>query len=482
MRATSAIILAAGQGTRMKSKYPKVMAEVLFKPMINWVTDWCLKAGIEKICVVVGSGADQVRAALPQQCVTVEQTERLGTGHAVMMAKEFIREHPGDVVVLNGDAPFVSDQVIGSALEHHRQSGAQVTVVTARLHDPSGYGRILRENGRVTGIVEDRDATGEQKQIAEVNSGAYCFESGFLLEALEQLTCRNSQGEYYLTDTVQVAFQQGKKVEACLCEDEKLVLGANDRAGLLKLNEIANKIVVDRLLEDGVNFYCTDGVVISPDAVVGRDTTIAPGTQLRGHVVIGEDCVIGPNTIIENSRIGDGCQIHSSLIEQSQVGSGVPQQPPAPEQRAGRPGQDRQLCRDQKFHPGSKDQRGAPDLHRRLRLWGKYQRRLRRGDGQLQRLPQVPQHRRRQRLHRLQHKPGFPGPCRGKRLHRGGLHHHRRRAGRRPCHRPGPPGGKGRLGGRLPGKGACAQRKGKERKEVKVVSYSRRLRQGRTAV
>ena len=323
MRATSAIILAAGQGTRMKSKYPKVMAEVLFKPMINWVTDWCLKAGIEKICVVVGSGADQVRAALPQQCVTVEQTERLGTGHAVMMAKEFIREHPGDVVVLNGDAPFVSDQVIGSALERHRQSGAQVTVVTARLHDPSGYGRILRENGRVTGIVEDRDAAGEQKQIAEVNSGAYCFESGFLLEALEQLTCRNSQGEYYLTDTVQVAFQQGKKVEACLCEDEKLVLGANDRAGLLKLNEIANKIVVDRLLEDGVNFYCTDGVVISPDAVVGRDTTIAPGTQLRGHVVIGEDCVIGPNTIIENSRIGDGCQIHSSLIEQSQVGSGV---------------------------------------------------------------------------------------------------------------------------------------------------------------
>ena len=181
MRATSAIILAAGQGTRMKSKYPKVMAEVLFKPMINWVTDWCLKAGIEKICVVVGSGADQVRAALPQQCVTVEQTERLGTGHAVMMAKEFIREHPGDVVVLNGDAPFVSDQVIGSALERHRQSGAQVTVVTARLHDPSGYGRILRENGRVTGIVEDRDATGEQKQIAEVNSGAYCFESSFLL-------------------------------------------------------------------------------------------------------------------------------------------------------------------------------------------------------------------------------------------------------------------------------------------------------------
>ena len=319
MRATSAIILAAGQGTRMKSKYPKVMAEVLFKPMINWVTDWCLKAGIEKICVVVGSGADQVRAALPQQCVTVEQTERLGTGHAVMMAKEFIREHPGDVVVLNGDAPFVSDQVIGSALERHRQSGAQVTVVTARLHDPSGYGRILRENGRVTGIVEDRDATGEQKQIAEVNSGAYCFESGFLLEALEQLTCRNSQGEYYLTDTVQVAFRQGKKVEACLCEDEKLVLGANDRAGLLKLNEIANKIVVDRLLEDGVNFYCTDGVVISPDAVVGRDTTIAPGTQLRGHVVIGEDCVVGPDSRLTDTVLGDRVKFQYSTAISSSV-------------------------------------------------------------------------------------------------------------------------------------------------------------------
>lgn len=323
MQNVSAVILAAGQGTRMKSKYPKVMAQVLFKPMINWVVDWCRKAGIEKICVVVGHGADQVRAALPQECVTVEQQQRRGTGHAVMMARSFIEENPGDVLVLNGDAPFVSDKVITNVVQRHRAAKAQVTVVTANLDNPFGYGRILRQDGQVTGIIEERDATEQQRAITEVNSGAYCFESSFLLKALEELTCENSQGEYYLTDTVKVAFQKGKKVEGCLCEDEKLVLGANDRAGLLKLNEIANKIVVDRLLEDGVNFYCTDGVVISPDAVVGRDTTIAPGTELRGHVVIGEDCVIGPNTIIDNSKIGDGCQIHSSLIEQSVVGNGV---------------------------------------------------------------------------------------------------------------------------------------------------------------
>lgn len=324
MQKSCAIILAAGQGTRMKSKYPKAMCEVLFKPMICWVTDWCKKAGIEKICVVIGEGGEHIQKVLPEGCITVEQAQRKGTGHAVMMASDFIAENIDcDIAVLNADAPFVSDAVLTQSLEQHRRQQAAVTVVTASLDKPDGYGRIVREDGQVVGIVEDRDADCQQKKISEVNSGAYWFSAAFLQDALTKIDCNNSQHEYYLTDTVKIAFEQGKKVEACCCEDQNLVLGANDRAGLLRLNEIANKIVVDRLLEDGVNFYCMDGIVISPDAVVGRDTTIAPGTQLKGAVVIGEDCVIGPNTIIENSQIGDGCQIHSSLIEQSKVGNGV---------------------------------------------------------------------------------------------------------------------------------------------------------------
>lgn len=325
MTKACAIILAAGQGTRMKSKYPKALCQVLFKPMINWVTDWCLKAGIEEICVVTGQGAQYLEPVLPKQCCTVSQPQQLGTGHAVMMARSFIGEHRSSpILVLNGDAPFVDDAILNQALEQHIEQQAQVTVITAELGNPAGYGRIVRaQDGTVQAIVEERDATESQRAICEVNSGAYCFDADFLLDGLEKLGCKNAQGEYYLTDLVGIAVSERKKVCACRSRDEKVALGANDRAGLLKLNEIANKIEVDRLLEDGVNFYCTDGVVISPDAVVGRDTTLGPGTQLKGHVVIGEDCDIGPRTIIENSTIGNGCQIHSSFVERSVVGSGV---------------------------------------------------------------------------------------------------------------------------------------------------------------
>ena len=280
-----AIILAAGQGTRMKSKYPKALCQVLFKPMINWVTDWCLKAGIEEICVVTGQGAQYLEPVLPKQCCTVSQPQQLGTGHAVMMARSFINEHRSSpILVLNGDAPFVDDAILNQALEQHSEQKAQVTVITAELHNPAGYGRIVRaQDGTVQAIVEERDATESQRAICEVNSGAYCFDADFLLDGLEKLGCKNAQGEYYLTDLVGIAVSERKKVCACRSCDEKVALGANDRAGLLKLNEIANKIEVDRLLEDGVNFYCTDGVIISPDAVVGTAPVPTPAARVKAR-------------------------------------------------------------------------------------------------------------------------------------------------------------------------------------------------------
>ena len=189
MTKACAIILAAGQGTRMKSKYPKALCQVLFKPMINWVTDWCLKAGIEEICVVTGQGAQYLEPVLPKQCCTVSQPQQLGTGHAVMMARSFIGEHRSSpILVLNGDAPFVDDAILNQALEQHIEQQAQVTVITAELGNPAGYGRIVRaQDGTVQAIVEERDATESQRAICEVNSGAYCFDADFLLDDVARI-------------------------------------------------------------------------------------------------------------------------------------------------------------------------------------------------------------------------------------------------------------------------------------------------------
>ena len=324
MENSCAVILAAGDGKRMKSNVPKAMCQVLFKPMISWVADWCVQAGISNVCTVTGRGGEQIQAVLPEGFVTVEQKERKGTGHAVMMAREFLESHRGkDVVVLCADAPFVDSEVIAASYQAHRQSGAAVTVVTACLEEPAGYGRILREQEEVKAIVEQKDGSPEQLKVKEINSGSYWFQVDFLLEALGKLDCTNAQQEYYLTDTVRIAVEEGRRVSACQWPDSSVVLGANDRKGLLYLNQVAREKVLDRLMEKGVNFYCTDGVVISPDAVIGPDTTIGPHTLLKGRVTIGSGCILEGGCIVQDSVLGDGCQIISSVIEESAVGSCV---------------------------------------------------------------------------------------------------------------------------------------------------------------
>lgn len=319
-----AVILAAGDGKRMKSAAPKAMCQVLFKPMVSWVADWCIQAGISEVCVVTGNGGDQIRQILPEHFVTAEQKERKGTGHAVMMAREFLEKNQEkDVVVLCADAPFVDSEVIQASYQVHKASEAAVTVVTACLEDPTGYGRIIREEEGIQAIVEQKDGTPEQLAVREINSGTYWFQTKFLLEALDRLDCDNAQQEYYLTDTIKIAVEGDWKVNACRWADNTVVLGANDRKGLLRLNQAAGKKVLDRLMEKGVNFYSTDGVVISPDAVIGADTTIGPNTLLKGKVEIGEGCRIEGGCIIQDSRIGSRCQILSSVIEDSVVGNDV---------------------------------------------------------------------------------------------------------------------------------------------------------------
>ncbi|MDD2954719.1 MAG: bifunctional UDP-N-acetylglucosamine diphosphorylase/glucosamine-1-phosphate N-acetyltransferase GlmU [Oscillospiraceae bacterium] len=324
MQNVCAVILAAGDGKRMKSQKPKVLCEVLFRPMARWVADALSAAGIRELCAVCGAGAGLVQAALPE-CETVLQEKRLGTGHAVTQARAFLeRRRDDDCLVLCGDAPFISPEAIAASLKLHRSCDAAVTLITASLEDPTGYGRILRDSeGRVTAIVEQADASEDEAAIREVNSGAYWFRTGFLLEALSHLAPANAQGEYYLTDTVGWAVSQGLSVAGWRSPDADVIRGANDRAGLLALNEAARRRVLQKHLQNGVEILVSDGVIIAADAVIGPDTVILPGTVIKPGCVIGSGCVIGPNTMLEQSVLGDGCIVNASQIEFSKLGARV---------------------------------------------------------------------------------------------------------------------------------------------------------------
>ena len=324
MDKTCALVLAAGDGKRMKSRHPKVLCEVLFKPMLSWVIDSCRLAEIEELCVVVAPDADEVRAVLPEGCRTAEQAEKLGTGHAVMMAADFLEEHRDcSVLVLCGDAPFVDEETIRGALREHRENGHDLKVVAARLEDPTGYGRIIRdENGGLRAIVEQRDADEKTRLIQEVNSGIYWFEAAFLLDALNKLGTDNAQGEYYLTDTVAIAVSEHRPAGIYRAESPDVILGANSRKELARLNEIARKRVIERQLDQGVNIPFPDSVVICPDTVIGRDTTVLPGCILR-RSRIAEGCLIGPYTMLTGCEVGEGARVEQSTGEDSQVAGGA---------------------------------------------------------------------------------------------------------------------------------------------------------------
>ena len=325
-----AIVLAAGEGKRMKSKKPKAMMEVLFKPMLGWVIDSVREAGVKDVCVVTGHLEQFVKEYLSKTyvgenaCSTVTQYERKGTGHAVMMAKEFLEAHRGgSVLILNGDAPFMDCRNISNSFCFHEVQGSCVTVISAMLDDPTGYGRILRAaDGTLMSIVEHKEATMEQLAVKEVNSGAYWFNVDALLSVLDtdHITQSSVTGEYYLPDAVKLL---GDASSAFTADNASVVMGANDPVQLNELNQIARASIINNMVAEGVSITCTDGVIIGPDVSIGSGTVVLPGTILRGKVSIGSDCTIGPNTMIENSTVHDRVIINASQVKQSEILDGT---------------------------------------------------------------------------------------------------------------------------------------------------------------
>lgn len=329
-----AVILAGGEGKRMKSSRPKVLSPVLFKPMLRWVMDAALSAGLSDLCVVAGFQHEQVEDYLAQVCMegldlrlsVALQAERKGTAHAVQMANAFLESHRGaNVLVLNGDAPFLSAETITGALEEHLDQENAVTVISAEIPNPTGYGRIVRDGqGAFQAIVEEKDASEEIRQIREVNSGAYWFRVDDLLSVLPRIGNQNAQGEYYLPDAVPLLLGDGKAANAFPAADPHTVLGANDCMQLHDLNQIARRQILERHMSNGVEIPCADGVVIGPDVTIGRDTCLLPGTVLRGDTQVGDGCQVGPNSYLIDTKVMDHLALVSVYAQNTVVSQAVP--------------------------------------------------------------------------------------------------------------------------------------------------------------
>ena len=322
-----AVVLAAGSGKRMKSEKSKVCCEVLFKPMILWVLDSLKKSGIdeEDICVVISDEDNGVSELLPENVKTAVQKDKLGTGHAVLMAEEFLKEERekeiSHIGVFCGDAPFINPEDLKNSFNELSKSSYDMAVLTANLDEGESYGRIKRDGQRVTAIVEKKNCTEEELKIKEVNSGAYWFKTSFLLENLSKIEKNAVTGEYYLTDMCEIADKTGNKVLGFVCKDKMAVLGANTRSQLSALNEIARDAVLSYHYANGVSIPIKDGIIISPDAKIGTDSEILPNTIIKGAAIIGKGNVIGPNSCIDNSIVGDNNIIEQTKVTDSTIGN-----------------------------------------------------------------------------------------------------------------------------------------------------------------
>ncbi|MBX6352668.1 MAG: bifunctional UDP-N-acetylglucosamine diphosphorylase/glucosamine-1-phosphate N-acetyltransferase GlmU [Thermoflavifilum sp.] len=316
------VLLAAGLGTRMKSKRHKVLHEVLGKPMLLHLLDELDHLACDQRIVVVGQLREQVQALVGDRADIAVQEQQFGTGDAVRAALPVLRTDIDTVVVLYGDAPLIRHETIQALCDAREEAHAAAAVLVAEVRRPTGLGRVVRAaDGGVERIVEEKDASPEEKQIRLINTGIYAFRAEDLRRLIPALTPDNAQGEYYLTDVIRLLREAGERVVAVEAEEDEIA-SVNDRAQLAEVERILRRRICERWMRDGVTIVDPDRTWIGVDVRIGRDTVIWPGTVLQGRTEIGEDCVIGPNARIRDSRVGDGATVEASVVLESDIGSG----------------------------------------------------------------------------------------------------------------------------------------------------------------
>lgn len=316
----TALILAAGKGTRMKSKTPKVLHKVCGKPMLSHVMDAAAGAGIDENIVILGHEIDKITEYYPGLNY-VEQSPQYGTGHAVMCAEAKLPDE-GMVLIMCGDTPLITSETLTKLIGFHIEEKNTVTVLTAVIDNPKGYGRIVKDGeGNIKAIVEEKDATDEIRQIKEINSGIYCFDAQFLKNSLSRLTNNTASKEYYLTQLIEIAVSDGEKTGALAADNPDETDGVNDRVQLAAAAKKMRAEINKAHMVAGVTIIDPETTYIDKDVKIGNDTVIYPGAILTGNTVIGEDCIIGHNCRIENSVVGDRTDIQSSTMTDAEVGS-----------------------------------------------------------------------------------------------------------------------------------------------------------------
>ncbi len=317
MKNLMTIILAGGKGTRMKSNTPKVLHTILGKELVNYTVDCAKTIGSSDIVVVVGNEAKKVQEHIKEDVTFALQEEQLGTGHAVLICDEYIK-NDSDVLVICGDTPAIKSETLEALHKQHKEQNNSLTVVSNILQDPTGYGRIVREDNKVTCIVEQKDASPEIAKINEVNTGVYMFKGADLKDALKEINNNNSQNEYYLTDTLEIILSKNLNVGVMIAEDNDEFLGINTKVQLSKVANIIKNRINEKLMLDGVIIEDPAVTYISDSVKIGMDTIIKPNTTITGNTVIGENCIITSSNL-NNMTISDNVTIINSVCTDSSI-------------------------------------------------------------------------------------------------------------------------------------------------------------------
>jgi len=321
---TAVILMAAGKGKRMKSNLPKVLHNLAGKPILNYVFDTVDQLEVKRKILIVGYKSNKIRELIGDKIEYVEQKEQLGTAHAVLQTKKLLSDFKGDVLILSGDVPFLTVKTLKKLLKYHQNNNFCCTLISTILKSPEGYGRIIRDKkGEIKGIIEEVDLSADRKKITEVNGGIYCFNKDKLFRALEEVTPDNKQGEYYLTDTVEILLKEGLTVGNIIVKDYSEILGINSRLDLTDASRKVYQKTLQDLMLQGVTIVDPNSTFIERRVKIGQDTIIYPFTIIEKDTKIESSCLIGPYSHLIDANIGKGVRVWSSIIESSTVKEGA---------------------------------------------------------------------------------------------------------------------------------------------------------------